>query len=290
MRALNDEAGRFSRLADIMENGLQYTKLNEKEFLLTSDPRYVENNKRQIRAIEENIGKLQALSHDIRMQDIITDLGTTIVNYQTAFLGLVDTMEHLGLDHESGLHGKLRGAVHDIEESLESYNQIVLSHSMLMMRRHEKDYMARKLDKYLEKMAAEQERFAGLLEESDLPRADKSAITGRMKEYYQTFLLLPSIYAEIEEKAVHMNDINGMADLQLTELLGARDDLLESQKSLIGIATARLNKTFYLVIGCIVTAVTLLLFLIARTIIRAVNTAKAVAGSIEQGNLKTKSK
>ncbi len=97
-----------------------------------------------------------------------TELRTTLGNYQDAFRDMAQAREKMGLDHNSGLHGKLRKAVHEVEEILKTHDQIALSHSMLMMRRHEKDYLARKLDKYLQKMADEQKRFAGLLEESDL--------------------------------------------------------------------------------------------------------------------------
>ena len=103
---------------------------------------------------------------------------------------------------------------------------------MLMMRRHEKDYLARKLDKYVQKMAAEQERFAGLLEASDLSPADKSAVTARMQEYHQIFLQLPPLDGEISDKISHMNDVIAMSDLQLIDLLEARDEVL-AEKLLI---------------------------------------------------------
>ncbi len=50
-------------------------------------------------------------------------------------------------------------------------------------------------------------------------------------------------------------------------------------------ATARLTRNFYIVIGCVLAAVILMLFLVTRTINRSVKTASAVAGAIAQGDL-----
>ena len=64
----------------------------------------------------------------------------------------------LGLNEKLGLTGALRAAVHDIETRLKEINDPRLTIWMLMMRRHEKDFMLRRDQKYvgeLKKTAAE---------------------------------------------------------------------------------------------------------------------------------------
>ena len=106
-----------------------------------------------------------------------------------------------------------------------------------------------------------------------------------MDEYYRTFLELPPLEREIQDRISHMNDTIIMADLHLVDLLEARDELLAEQRAIAGTTTARLTWNFYLVIGCVVTAVILMLFLVTRTINRSVKTASVVAGAIAKGEL-----
>ena len=54
----------------------------------------------------------------------------------------------LGLDENSGLEGTLRGSVHAIESELGKINDAPAKVAMLMMRRHEKDFMLRQDAKY----------------------------------------------------------------------------------------------------------------------------------------------
>ena len=70
--------------------------------------------------------------------------------------GVVERSIALGLDEDSGLKGALRVAVHNVEALLDAEAssgtaldaQLV---QMLMLRRHEKDFMLRKSDKYVVK-------------------------------------------------------------------------------------------------------------------------------------------
>ena len=88
--------------------------------------------------------------------------------YQTTFKEMTDLYVGIGLDEKSGLHGALRKAVHNVEEILKQQNNLELNNVMLMMRRHEKDYLARKTDKYVKRMQTRHEEFSQLLARSSL--------------------------------------------------------------------------------------------------------------------------
>jgi len=53
------------------------------------------------------------------------------------------------LNEKLGLTGSLRGAVHDIESKLNEIDNLRLTSLMLTMRRHEKDFMLRRDEKYI---------------------------------------------------------------------------------------------------------------------------------------------
>ncbi|MGY4403610.1 hypothetical protein [Bradyrhizobium sp. USDA 3315] len=68
--------------------------------------------------------------------------------YATRFQNLVSAQRNLGFNEDDGLQGKLRIAVHAVEQRLSEVNQPRLTILMLMMRRHEKDFLLRGEDKY----------------------------------------------------------------------------------------------------------------------------------------------
>jgi methyl-accepting chemotaxis protein len=156
---------------------------------------------------------------------------------------------------------------------------------MLMMRRHEKDYLARKLDKYLKKMAGEQERFAGLLEASGISSSDKATITSYMKEYYQTFLELPPLNSEIENKLTNVNDAIVMADMSLADMIEARDEMVQENKDNAAATHKKITLNFYIIIASIVSIVAIMMLLVTRTIISSIKSAANIADSIAQGKL-----
>ncbi|MEP0509585.1 MAG: hypothetical protein ABJD38_12790, partial [Aurantimonas coralicida] len=61
----------------------------------------------------------------------------------------------LGLDENSGLQGALRTAVHDLEAELSEVGNPSLQVMMLMLRRHEKDFILRGDLKYVERLNAQ---------------------------------------------------------------------------------------------------------------------------------------
>lgn len=282
---LNDDANHINELANNIQNGIVNTRRNEKEFLLTDDKSYLEYHNQKITDIYDSIEKLKTISHDAGVQKVAGDLHIAVNSYDTAFLAIAEARERMGLDHNSGLHGKLRQAVHKAEETLKTHSLITLSHSMLMMRRHEKDYMARKLDKYVDKMAKEQARFSALLEESSLFPSDKATVAAKIEEYYQTFLQLPPLNKEIDEKLGQLDEVATSTKAALMKLLEARDKLLVENSTLIESATKRFTQNFYIVTICILTAISLFLFMLASTVIRSISTASSIADSIASGKL-----
>ena len=70
-------------------------------------------------------------------------------NYVKNFTGLSQAEIKLGLNEKLGLTGSLRGAVHDIEAKLREFDDPRLTSSMLTMRRHEKDFMLRRDERYV---------------------------------------------------------------------------------------------------------------------------------------------
>ena len=76
--------------------------------------------------------------------------------------------------------GALRAAVHDIETKLKQVDDPRLTSLMLMMRRHEKDFMLRRDPKYIGELKKATGEFAKglsqtMMAQSDISRADAEA-------------------------------------------------------------------------------------------------------------------
>lgn len=119
---------------------------NEKDFLLRQDDKYR-------KSFEDNYIKITALIDqlDTRMQQIsVADLQASFEQYKRHFLALVGSMKQRGLDKDSGSYGQLRAATHDLEALLYQQKQTDNLVTLLTVRRHEKDYMLRQDEKYLD--------------------------------------------------------------------------------------------------------------------------------------------
>ncbi|WP_439133459.1 methyl-accepting chemotaxis protein [Pseudomaricurvus sp.] len=87
-----------------------------------------------------------------------------IQTYSDTFNQLVEIQQRIGLDSQSGLYGTLRKAVHEVEQNLTDNPEIKVS--MLMLRRHEKDFMLRRDMKYVARFDEELKSFKSLVEQA----------------------------------------------------------------------------------------------------------------------------
>lgn len=159
MDSLNREASRFNQLVNEVGDEINHAQINEKAFLLNSNLHYMKLGQAAIDNAHKLIDEMRTLSMYKHTEGVINELNDLIKRLEVTFGALVKAKDKLGFDHKSGLHGELRKAIHNVESSLKELNELELSNSMLLMRRHEKDYLARKDDKYLGKMDEQQKNI-----------------------------------------------------------------------------------------------------------------------------------
>lgn len=92
-------------------------------------------------------------------------------------------LRDLGLTENDGLSGQLRQSVHQIEAELSPLGVPDLMVSMLMLRRHEKDFMLRGDAKYLARVDAQVAVFRTQLAESALPEETRTKIGALLTAY-----------------------------------------------------------------------------------------------------------
>jgi methyl-accepting chemotaxis protein len=107
--------------------------------------------------------------------------------YASDFGKLVAAETRLGLNEALGLSGSLRAAVHDIEAKLKEIDDPRTTSWMLMMRRHEKDFMLRRDPKYIAEMKKAAGEFSKAIEVVAVPTAVMNDITAKLQKYQSEF-------------------------------------------------------------------------------------------------------
>ncbi|MDT8452881.1 MAG: methyl-accepting chemotaxis protein [Gammaproteobacteria bacterium] len=160
---------------------------DEKDFLLRKDPKYIENHAKTMSMLYGHLEQLRTLIKSEEGLKAVRELTDLTHEYEKDFQTMANTETRVGLNEKSGLLGNLRQSVHNVEENLKKFDNDKLAVKMLMMRRHEKDYLAREDDKYVGRMAERKAEFETLLAKSSIPVAERNKITRNMDNYHQNF-------------------------------------------------------------------------------------------------------
>ncbi|MDH5558692.1 MAG: methyl-accepting chemotaxis protein, partial [Alphaproteobacteria bacterium] len=256
--------------ATIDGNALQMRR-REKDFLLRRDMKYAEQYHAAADAV---IGTMEKIEGQSVATDIAANLRNTkgkIVDHVAAFDNLVALHERLGFDEKAGLQGSLRKAVHEAESKLEELNLDNLTVKMLMMRRHEKDFMLRGDDKYIKNIAERRAEFNGLLDEAMIAQMDKDSIAILLDRYVKDFNAYAAAYQEEQGVRKQLSAIYAEAEPELEKLFEVAE--AGHQNSLMTLASVR-TFTRNAIIGTgIITTIIFGLFglLLARSITRPIN-------------------
>jgi methyl-accepting chemotaxis protein len=176
-------------MASVTEGFLEARQLAA-EFLQKRDEKLIERHQAILARLAENLDAVEGLIAPLSADDPIKRgeaLRSGINMYATRFNNVVSAERLIGLNENQGLQGKLREAVHTVEKRLAEFDQPRLAVLMLMMRRHEKDFMLRRDQKYageLKKAAAE---FSKSLAAAEIASALTAEITLKLEKYQNEF-------------------------------------------------------------------------------------------------------
>ncbi len=182
--ALTERQAEVSNISASVSDSLLW----EQYFLLNKDIAAVEKFQTAIAGVHVRLDGLGS-SASGELTANLDRLGVGLAAYEAAFATLVKDNQDLGLDQNNGLEGAMRSAVHSIEDRLQSVEDAAIRASMLMMRRHEKDFILRRDADYLEKHAAEAEIFTALVKQAFRPGAQRSRVMDALEVYRTAFRL-----------------------------------------------------------------------------------------------------
>ena len=273
-----------SRLSD----GLLQSRRFEKDFLLRNDLQYTERHLKLSKDIAQEITAMIMQARSEGRLDLvgkIEQIASGYSIYEKRFGAVVERKGMLGLNENAGLEGALRKSVHNIEKILSEYDQPQMIVSMLMMRRHEKDFMLRRDAKYGEEMKKRSAEFSARLAATDLPAPVKDDILKKLADYQQDFFAWMNaalaLAQELKATSAAFAEIEPVAD-------SVEKAIADSYAQAAAANETSRSRTHWLMlcsIALVLLSVGSLAFLIGRSVSKPLSAMTTAMRELAAGNL-----
>jgi methyl-accepting chemotaxis protein len=284
LQAQADEFGTIREEGAAIRVGTFDMRRREKDFLLRNQLSYA-NQYRDVKGkVLAELQKVRAMPAAQPVAAHIDALLAGIAKHAGEFDTVVKGQEAMGLDHNSGAQGALRKAVHNAETQVNAMGRVDLLASMLMMRRHEKDFLLREEKRYLESLVKERARFGELASKSDIPEDKLKEINGLMDVYVDDFTKLVELRLSTNEHIKQLSKI--FADIQpaFDALFAFADEgaanadlsVKEMREWARTLMLATCGATIVLVLG--------IGMLLSRSIVRPLQAMTALMGKLASGD------
>ncbi|MCF6299446.1 MAG: methyl-accepting chemotaxis protein [Thiomicrorhabdus sp.] len=269
-------------LAEI-DTGILMLRRHEKDFLLRKSLKY---QKKFTASIEQTLQKISQLEELLLQENADTNsiqkLSTVLKSYQASFNAMIKSYEQVGLNEKSGLQGKLRTAAHALEYESKEAKSLPLYKDLLMLRRHEKDFLLRLSTKYSGRFNQAITTMQTTLKEANLASLENHEISSLLA-YYQT-----QFNAMVEGYTKAGLDSNSGLQGEMRKTVHQTDQVLKTTEKQI--SEVLLSKASFLstISNIIIIAITLLVLfittLVTRRIMSAVNSLKKAIHQTESTN------
>ncbi|WP_319801760.1 methyl-accepting chemotaxis protein [Rhodobium gokarnense] len=280
-----DEIGRQALLLDA---ALLNARRAEKDFLLRSDTQYADRHAEISQTVDSILAEIRkdAVASDWReITGEADQVKAGFDTYVTSFKAVVSASIARGLAPDKGLQGSLRSSVHDVEDRLKAFDAPRLAADMLMLRRHEKDFMLRGDPKYVDRLKKGVETFSATLAASDLPAADKAQISDLIAAYQRDFLAWSDAAEVVRVRTSEMSAAYAALEPTVGQIVARIGTTAEQARTA---RDAVFSQTRSIITWSIVAVAVLVMFaawLIGRSVVRPLSRMTATMGVLADGNL-----
>jgi methyl-accepting chemotaxis protein len=229
-----DQFARLETLTSKVSEGLLQARETAIEFDHKPTDAKVAAHDETVKAAVSRLTEVEAIASQLPEGDVLRQALTfraVIASYITRFSNVVSAQKLIGFNENDGLQGKLRAAVHSVESKLKTFDQPRLAVLMLMMRRHEKDFMLRGEEKYGEELKKRANEFAAELKKADLPDEAKAEITRLIDTYKTSFLAYMAGQSTLVEETADLAQIYDRLKPNLNAVRKAADERLTTVRA-----------------------------------------------------------
>jgi methyl-accepting chemotaxis protein len=189
-RKVAEDARAISRLTKRISIEMLEARRDEKNFLLRKQDSYVKHHAQLSGAIGRDFDELKTMVKAAGYTDLSEKIGVIhdgFESYGNDFAVLALVQAKIGLNETTGLTGSLRKAVDVIEAGVNGINDPKLTSRLLTMRRHEKDFMLWRDEKYAAEFKKAVVAFSVVLTGMDLPYDVQEKISLNLDRYSHDF-------------------------------------------------------------------------------------------------------
>jgi methyl-accepting chemotaxis protein len=189
-RKVAEDARAISGLTKRISIEMLEARREEKNFLLRKQDSYVKHHAQLSGAIGRDFDDLKTMVRAAGYTDLSDKIGVIhdgFESYGNDFAVLALVQAKIGLNETAGLTGSLRRAVDIVEAGVNQVNDPKLTSRLLTMRRHEKDFMLWRDDKYADEFKNAVLAFSLVLMEMDLPYGVQEKISLNLNRYSRDF-------------------------------------------------------------------------------------------------------
>ena len=282
-----DGAANFHDMVQDTANDLLQARRHEKDFLLRRQDTYADQEIKAVASAVDRLSAMEKLPETANQRDHLKTLGEGIKTYGDRFKQVVDTQRTLGLNENAGLQGELRTAVHDVEDLLGKYHETNLDNVMLMMRRHEKDFMLRLDPSYGDQMKNRATEFAPALASAGLPAVVKAEVTSKMAIYQKDFFaLLDGTMANVDNVKKLSESYSAVEPL-LADLIKVAQDQYDAAKQDYESKRVASERLLYVALIASIVFIAAFAWILSQSISRALVAMAGAMKTIADGDLKT---
>ncbi|WP_246776709.1 methyl-accepting chemotaxis protein [Microvirga sp. VF16] len=260
---------RLEHLIDAADKGLLKARRAEKDFFLRSHEQHVADHAGVIAEVNQELAEVEQIATSTGRADLqaqVSKLKAGLVQYTKHFNAAVDLQRTLGFDEKSGLQAALRTSVQAAEQKLENFDDDHLKVLVLMMRRHEKDFMLRGDPKFGEDIKKRVQEFTQDLSGTAIPAKTRAELVEAITAYQQAVLSFIGAQVELMAESKAVAEAYASIEPVIGDVLKAVDEQFESAQTAAEAAISQTAFIMWSAIGLTLAALLIAALTIGRAI------------------------
>ncbi|WP_028023999.1 methyl-accepting chemotaxis protein [Enterovibrio calviensis] len=257
---------------------------HEKDFMARSDVKYKDKFDQEYNAIRIRLSSALEKLTTLNMpgRDAISNMLSTLRNYQQDFDSLVTERVNVGVEYDAGLKGTTRAASHRVEQAIQRIEDDTIYRMLLMLRRHEKDFLLRADEKYIDQFNAQFSNVGLAIATREIPTSHRLLMETSLNDYHKAFNSLAMSLKEIG--LTPQEGLHGSLRASVRETESQMKLLSEELITAIDQREHQVTTTLALIAGSLAVLVCLSLVLVIRHVTQKIAVANHLMANIAKGN------
>jgi methyl-accepting chemotaxis protein len=286
-RTAKDAADEASAIAAKVNYLALDTRRHEKDFLTRNDERILPRHAETSAKARQGLDDLKSRAKTPEAVKALDEIDAPFKRYSGAFIKAVELTKKSGLTENDGLQGVMRKAVHAAEAIANDVGELRLTADMLMLRRNEKDFLARLDPNLVETFSTNEKKLIAHLDTSTLDAATKDKVAKLTTEYGNAFRALTETTLAIPAETKILSEAFNEITPRLEAIVTAMD---QRAAKAADEAAAEASFEQALFAGAMVAALVLTVlacFAVGRALSHPIGTMTAAMQKLSSGELDT---